>query len=127
MGRLKKCAYDNVLVYVKLAKYKSCRNCKHCCTTQKVPCRQKFLWHFYQSASTDKFLTKAKPRLRMIAKYYILFEKMCVREVVKQSIADYGYLPTRKQIRSDKKTEYAMKIVNRRISKFGIAIAKERK
>lgn len=127
MSRLKKCAYNNVLVYVELAKYKSCRSCKHYCATQKVPCRQKFLWHFYQNDSTDEFLARAKPRLRMIAKCYILFEKMYARELVKQIIADYGYLPTRKQVCSDKKTEYARKRVNRRISKFGIAVAKERK
>lgn len=112
MSRLKRCAYDNVLDdYEELANYKSCRNCKHFCATQKVPCQQRFLWHFYQSDEpTGEFWARlgAKPRLRMIAKCYILFEKMHVREVVKQAIADYGYLPTRKQIYADKEAEYAM-------------------
>lgn len=112
MSRLKKCAYDNVLDdYEELANYKSCRNCKHFCATQKVPCRQRFLWHFYQSdESTGEFWVRlgAKPRLRMIAKCYILFEKRSFRKVIKQAIAEHGYLPTRKQIRLDMEAIYAM-------------------
>lgn len=68
MSRLKKCAYDNVLDdYEELANYKSCRNCKHFCATQKVPCQQRFLWHFYQSdGPTGEFWARlgAKPRLK---------------------------------------------------------------
>ena len=110
MSRLKKCAYDNVLAYVELAKYKSCRNCKHCCATQKVPCRQKFSWYYHQNDWPDEFLARlgAKPRLRMLTKYCMLLDKMEAREVVKQAIAEYGYLPTRKEIYDDKQIEYDM-------------------
>lgn len=51
----------------------------------------------------------AKPRLRMLTKYRMLLDKMEAREVVKQAIAEYGYLPTRKHI-----------------LKLGIAVVKEK-
>lgn len=111
MSRLKKCEYSNFLVYEdELAKYKSCRNCKYCCATQKVPCRQKFLWYFYQNDFADEFLARlgAKPRLRMIANCRVLLEKRFFRKVIKQAIAEHGYLPTRKQIRLDMELIYAM-------------------
>lgn len=44
----------------------------------------------------------------MLTKYCMLLDKMEAREVVKQTIADYGYLPTRKQIHADKEAEYAI-------------------
>lgn len=111
MSRLKKCEYSNFLVYEdELAKYKSCRNCKYCCATQKVPCRQKFLWYFYQNDFADEFLARlgAKPRLRMIANCRVLLEKRSFRKVIKQAIAEHGYLPTRKQIYLDMGVIYAM-------------------
>lgn len=110
MSRLKKCSCDSTADYEFCVAYKSCRKCKYSCVKKKVPCRQKFLWYFYQNDFTDEFLARlgAKPRLRMIAKYYILLDKMYIRELVKQSITDYGYLPTRKEIRADKEVEYEM-------------------
>lgn len=110
MSRLKKCLCDSTADYKFFVAYKPCRKCKHSCAKRKVPCRQKFLWYFHQNDFTDEFLARlgGKPRLRMLAKYYMLIDKMNAREVVKQAIADYGYLPTRKEIRSDMEAEYAM-------------------
>ena len=110
MSRLKRCLCDSAAEYKEFATYKSCRKCKHSCAKRKVPCRQKFSWYYHQNDWTDEFLARlgAKPRLRMLTKYCMLLDKMEAREVVKQAIAEYGYLPTRKEIHDDKQIEYDM-------------------